>query len=180
MRCAAWSVVVLCGAVATGLADDKKEEVVDLDGLKSKAPAEWKSEKPSSTMRLMQFSLTAAKDDKDDAEVQIFKDLGGSAKENVARWKGQFVPPEGKTIDDVAKVTEIEIAGNKATMLDVEGAYKSANFDPKFKGAKKEGFRLIAIHFPTKDHLYHIKLIGPAKTVEQYKRGFDEWLKNFK
>src|SRR6516164_4032554 len=104
MRCAAWSVVVLCGAVATGLADDKKEEVVDLDGLKSKAPAEWKSEKPSSTMRLMQFSLTAAKDDKDDAEVQIFKDLGGSAKENVARWKSQFVPPEGKTIDDVAKV----------------------------------------------------------------------------
>jgi hypothetical protein len=180
MKRAAWSVVLLCGAAAIGWADDKKEVVVDLDGMKSKAPATWKEEPPASNLRFMQFSLAAAKGDTDNAEVQIFKDAGGSVKDNLARWKAQFAPPEGKTLDDVAKVSEIEVGGIKATVLDIEGTFKSPPFDPKYKGAKKEGFRMTALQFQGPKSLYQIKLIGPAKTVEQYKKGFDEWLKNFK
>ena len=184
MRYTAW-LVVLAGAVLAGrlaLADDKKEVVVDLDGLKSKAPKEWKEEKPSNRMRYMQFRLPKADGDKDDAELQIFKDLGGSAKDNVKRWQGQFTPPKGKDIDDVSKVTELKIGGHPATMLDIHGTYlmKTRPLDPADKGEKREDYRMLAIHLKTTDHLFHIKLIGPAKTVEQYKKGFDEWIKGFK
>jgi hypothetical protein len=39
---------------------------------------------------------------------------------------------------------------------------------------------MLAIYFDGPKDLYQIKLTGPAKTVEAYKKGFDEWLKNFK
>jgi hypothetical protein len=169
--------------IAVGVsADDKKGGEVILDGLKSKTPADWKEEEPSNNMRFAQFKLPKAGEDKDDAELIIFKNLGGSAKDNVARWKGQFLPPEGKTIDDVAKVTEIKIGGMEATLVDVTGTYlfKARPIDPTDKAVRKPGYRMLAIHFKNKDNLYHIKLTGPAATVEKYKKGFDEWIANFK
>ena len=39
---------------------------------------------------------------------------------------------------------------------------------------------LLAIYFDGPENPYQIKLTGPAKTVEAYKTGFDEWVKNFK
>ena len=184
MRYAAW-LVVLAGAALAGrlaLAEDKKGTVVDLDGLKSKTPAEWKEVAPSSKMRFMQFRLPKAEGDKEDAELQLFKGLGGSAKDNVKRWQDQFTPPKGKSIDDVSKITELKIAGHKATLLDVHGTYlfKARPFDPNDKGEKRPDYRLLAVHFDGPKNVYHIRLVGPAKTVEAYKKGFEEWLKNFK
>jgi hypothetical protein len=177
------STLVLLALAATGLrAAADKGAVVDLDGLKSAAPSSWKEEAPANQMRLAQFSLPKAKGDANDAEIVIFKALGGSAADNVARWKGQFTPPEGKAIDDVSKVTQIKIAGRDATQLDVHGTYlyKKRPFDPNEKGEQRPDYRLIGIQFAGPDNVYHIRLLGPAKTVEHYKEGFDEWLKNFK
>jgi hypothetical protein len=173
-------------AVVAGLAtaDDKKDKgtVVTLDGFSSRTPAEWKEEEPANRMRMAQFMLPKAKDDKNDAELVIFKGLGGTAKENIARWKAQFQPPKDKKIDDVAKVEDMKIAGNAATYLDVEGTYlfKARPFDPNAKVEERPGYRMLAVHFDGPKDVYHIKLTGPAKTVEQYKKGFDDWLKAFK
>ncbi len=172
--------LVFCSVIAPASAEDKKGAEVKLDGLKSTTPAEWVEEKPTSSMRFKQFKLPKVTGDKDDAEVQIFQGLGGSVKDNVKRWKDQFQPADGKDIEDVAKVSEIKVGNLEATLLDVSGAFKSPPFDPKHKGAKLEGYRMIALQFKGPENLYQIKLIGPAKTVESYKKGFDEWLKNFK
>jgi len=177
------STLVLLALAAAGLrAEDNKGTVVDLDGLKSAAPSTWKEEAPSNQMRLAQFKLPQAKDDSYDAELVIFKNLGGSVGDNVSRWKGQFTPPEGKTIDDVSKVAQIKIGGRDATQLDVHGSYlyKKRPFDATERGEKRMDYRLLGIQFAGPDNVYHIRLLGPAKTVEQYKKGFDEWLANFK
>jgi hypothetical protein len=164
------------------VADDKKDKgtVVTLDGLSSRTPAEWKEETPSTNLRLAQFSLPKAKDDKADAELVIFKGFGGTAKENVDRWKKQFLPPKDKKIDDVAKVEELKIGDSKATYLDIEGTYlfKARPMDTKVE--ERPEYRMLAIQFEGPKEVYHIKLTGPAKTVEQYKKGFDEWVKGFK
>jgi hypothetical protein len=161
---------------------DDKGSVVVIEGLRSQAPAEWKSEEPSNKMRFAQFRLPKVKDDKQDAELVIFKGLGGGAKANVQRWKDQFVPPEGKTIDDVAKVEEIKIGGNDAAQLDVSGTflYKDPAAGPSAKTERRPEYRMIAIYLDGKNDPYQIKLTGPAKTVEHYKKGFDEWIKGFK
>src|SRR4051794_10831853 len=80
------------GPRATALAEENKGTVVDLDGLKSAAPAEWKQEPvgEKAFLRHMQFKLPKVGDDKEDAELVIYKGISGSAKDNIARWKGQF------------------------------------------------------------------------------------------
>lgn len=166
-------------AGAEGRAQDKKGAVVELDELKAAAPVEWKAEEPTSRMRYLQFRLPHTEGDKADAELVIFKGLGGTAAENVRRWKDQFRPPQGKSIDDVSKVAEIKIGGHPATYLDVSGTYlfKAKPID---KGEPRPDYRMLGIHFEGPKNNFHIKLVGPAKTVERYKVGFDEWLKALK
>jgi hypothetical protein len=174
---------IIVGCAVSEADSEKKEKGVEvqIDDLKATTPGEWKEEEPSNKFRSAQFRLPKAKDDKQNGEVVIFKGLGGGVDANVKRWKEQFQPPEGKTIDDVAKVTKVKIGGEEATMLDVTGTYsfKARPFDPQSKAELLPNYRMIAIYYQGKDP-YQIKMTGPAKTVEQYKKGFDEWVKAFK
>jgi hypothetical protein len=151
---------------------DKKGTIVTLDGLSSIAPAAWvkQTPKPSPFVpRLAQFSLPKVKADKEDAELVVYKGIGGSAEDNINRWKAQFKPPEGKTIDDISTVQKIKIAGHAATVLDIQGTF----------GERPE-YRMIAIQFQGPENVYHIKLTGPARTIEQHKKDFDAWYRGFK
>jgi hypothetical protein len=167
-------------------ADDDKDKgksvVVELDGLKSVAPGDWKEEAPTNRMRYMQFRLPKKGDDKEDGELIIFKGLGGGSKANVERWKKQFLPPKDKKIDDVAEVKEIKIGDRPAVYLDIQGTYlfNPQPFNPRSKPEEKPNYRMLAIYLDGTDNPYQIKLTGPAKTVEAYKKGFDELVKNFK
>jgi hypothetical protein len=164
----------------TATAGEKgKGTKVTLDGMSSTTPADWLTIKvKEGGMRYAQFRLPKATGDKEDAEIAIFK-LGGSTRQNIDRWKAQFAPPRGKTLDDVAKETKLKIGGHSATQLDISGTYKAPPFDPTFKG-NKEDFRLVGIQLEGPDNNYQIKLLGPAKTVEKHKKAFDEWIKGFK
>src|SRR5262249_43214827 len=87
---------------STAQGDDKKDgkgTVVDFDGIQRGTPATWKEEEVKGPLRFMQFRLPKAKGDDRDAELVIFKNIGGSAQQNIDRWKGQFKPPAGKKID---------------------------------------------------------------------------------
>lgn len=158
--------------------DKAKPGEVSLDGLTSKPPATWVPEKPTSAMRLAQFRLASAQGDGEDAEVVIFHRIGGSAEQNVKRWRfDEFKPPVGKKIEDVSSVKELEVAGCKVTYLDVEGTYKSMA-GPQ-GGSGRPGTRMIGVHFEGPQSQYHILLRGPARTVTQHKPAFDQWLKSF-
>jgi len=159
-----------------------KGVVVSLDGVKSTTPGDWKEEAPANRMRFMQFRLPKKDGDKEDAELIIFKGLGGGSKANIERWKKQFLPPKDKKIDDVAKLKEIKIGDRAALYLDIQGTYlfNPQPFNPRSKPEEKSNYRMLAIYFDGSENPYQIKLTGPAKTVEAYKKGFDEWVKNFK
>src|SRR5262249_42962623 len=147
---------------------------IEMDDVRSRVPADWKEEEPSNRMRFAQFRLPRKGDDKYDAELVIFKGLGGSARANVERWKGLFTPPEGKKIDDVAKVEDIKVGRHEATYLDVRGTYlmKTRPFDPNDKGERRPDYRMLAVHLEGPRNVYHIRLVGPAHTVDAYKKGF--------
>jgi hypothetical protein len=185
----AWGVLLLgLGVMAWNTAargEEGKGTVVELDGLKSRAPANWKAEEPSNRMRAYQFRIPAAKGDKDDGELVIFHfgaGGGGSAEDNVKRWKGMFLPPEGKKIDDVAKVEKTKVGSVPVTYLDVQGTYlhKERPFDPNAKTDQRPDYRMLGIVFESEKGPYFIRFVGPAKTVSENKKGFDDWLKNFK
>jgi hypothetical protein len=166
----------------------EKGPAVELDGMKAPIPASWKEEKPDNRMRYLQFWLPGdknakdKKDDKDRAELVVFKGFGGSADQNIKRWKEMFNPPEGKTLDEVSKVSKIKIGKLEGHYLDVSGTYKykAAPFDPKSPTELRPNSRMLAIHYEGTNDQFHIRLVGPAKTVEGYKQGFEDWLKALK
>ena len=135
-------------------------------------------------MRTYQFKAPKADGDAEDGELIIFFFEGGagSAADNIKRWQGMFVPPAGKTIDDVSKVEKFKVGNANVTYLDVAGTFLSKNppFDPKAKTEKKTDYRRFGVIFDVGGNQYFLTMTGPARTLEQHKKGFDEWLKNFK
>jgi hypothetical protein len=181
--CRLLTVGLVVAAIAPRLRGaDKEGTLVELGNLKSRTPPNWKEEPVTGQLRAAQFRLPKAEGDQRDAEVVIFQNITGSTQANIDRWKGQFIPPDGKTMKDVATVTEMKIGDADVTALDIHGTYK-LKFppnDPNAKEVLRPNFRMIAVVFNVKDKPYHIRFVGPAKTVEQYKKGFDDWLNAFK
>jgi hypothetical protein len=171
--------------VSAGDTNQDKRIVTSLGGLESRAPEEWKRAETSRPNRVYQFSVPKAEGDSADAEIAIFyfgPNGAGSAAENVTRWKGMFIPPEGKTIDDAAKVAHFKTAGEDTTYADIQGTYKfkARPFDPNAKEELKPDHRMLGVIFGSPKGPYYIRFVGPAKTVSQHKVAFDDWLKSFK
>ena len=161
-------------------------EEIELGGLKSKAPAGWKRQDPSNKLRLYQMTIPKMEGDKEDTALVVFffgKGGGGDTEANLTRWKGQFIAPEGKTIDEVSKLEKYKI-GKQADVvcLDIAGTFKYKNppFSPTAKEERKENFRRFNVIFDTDKGSYFITLTGPAKTMAKSKEAFDGWIKAFK
>lgn len=177
---------ILTWATALQAQDDKKKDdlknmVVQIDGLKSEAPKEWKREKPNNLLRFYQFRLPKVEGDPEDADLGISAAIG-KEEANIDRAKKSFLPPEDKKIEDVIKVEKMKVGVAPVTYIDVQGTYlkKKQPIDPDSKAEKKPSYRMLRVLFETRDDLYVISLVGPAKTVERHKKAFDDWLKAFK
>src|SRR5260370_38819422 len=87
--------IMACGLLATSLQEvraqkneNRKGATVTIDGLKSRVPADWAEEKPTSRFRVKQFRLTAVQDDFANAEMAVFyfsEGAGGTAEDNIKR-----------------------------------------------------------------------------------------------
>lgn len=167
------AVLLTAGMVGWSLAAD-----LEIDGKKGKLPAGWKEEAPTNQMRLAQFKIPKVEGDTEDAELIIFKGLGGSAAANIDRWKKTF----GAEDQAKAKVTDFEAAGGKGQLLEIQGTYqfKARPFDPNAKTEEKKGYAMVALHWEGPQTVYHFRLSGPAKTVEKNRQAFVDWLKSFK
>ena len=178
--------ILLAAAVLIQSAAGGGKTTVTLDGLKSDAPASWKTKTSPFKTRLYTFTVPKADGDERETEVQVIsfgKDNdGGGLPANVKRWKGMFEPPEGKTIDDVAKQETFMVGKAKVTTFDLHGTYldKFPPFDPNAKTIRRPDYRRINVFFDSDNGTFFIIFVGPAKTVAQNKKAFDDWLKAFK
>ena len=150
--------------------------------LSAAPPAEWKVEKPANRLRSHQFKLPAGEDGFADAEVIVMPESKPKPEQSYPGWKAQFTPPDGKTIEDVAKESKAEITGATMHVLDVRGTwqYKERPFDPKSKVEMKPEYRAVWVIVALKDEATHVRLSGPEKVVEKHKEAFDAWLKGMK
>jgi len=160
-------------------ADDKGTEV-KLSKLSGTTPADWKKEKPANLLRTYQFKLPGG--EMPEAEVAVFNEGNPMPEKNYPRWKGQFVPPEGKTTDDISKTTKWDVKGATVTVLELTGTwkYKERPQDPKSKEVLLEDYKVIWVIVAEKDEAHHIRLSGPAAVVETHRKGFEGWVKGLK
>lgn len=173
--------VTVSGPVAAQ--GNQRGALVSIDGLSSRAPAEWKEVNNPRQFRYKEFVLPRQGEDKLDAELIIFyfgEGGGGGVEANIARWKGMFEPPSGKTIDQVSKREEFKVGDVKVTYLDITGTYLYKPFPMAPQAERRPDHRMIAVVFESPKGPYFFRLVGPEKTVTHHKKAFDEWLRNFK
>jgi len=173
-----FALAVLAAAVSTAYSEENKNKPLELAGMKSTPPADWKEENPSNAMRQAQFKLPKAEKDKDDAELALFAFPGGSGslEANLKRQLDKFAEEGRKDKTDKIKVGTIE-----ATYQDVSGSFMKKAFPMAKESTKMENYRQLYVVFEAKDgKQYYLTLLGSKDTVEKHKKGFEEFLKNFK
>jgi hypothetical protein len=151
----------------------------NLRGLKVATPKEWEATPPSSGMRVAQWTVPGPGGD---AELVVFRFAGGGGgvQANVDRWKGQFTPPQGKTIDDVTTVKEIEGSdGLQTTLVDVAGTFVAAVQPGADEKHNDSNYRMLAAIVQGQGDPYYFKLVGPSKTVDLWAPPFETMIGTF-
>ncbi|MCI0704265.1 MAG: hypothetical protein L0241_24670 [Planctomycetia bacterium] len=164
---------------------DEKPVVVKLAKLSATAPADWKNEKPANRLRTYQFKLPGAKDHPA-AELAIYNESRPGTEKTFPGWKATFIPPEGKTIDEISKTYKWEVPGATVNVLDITGTwkYKERPLDKKEK--LLDDWRVIWVIIEEKDakgeliEAHHFRLSGPSVTVDAHAKAFEKWVKSLK
>ncbi|VTS05419.1 hypothetical protein [Tuwongella immobilis] len=176
------SLALIAGLTVGSLRADDKGTEVELDGMKSMAPAAWKEEAPSSSMRLTQFKIPKVDGDDKDAELAVFFFKGGSGSldANLKRQQAKFEAPEDGKLNE--KIEKLKVGARDATLQDITGTFleKFPPFAPNAKITRKPNYRQLYVVFDGEGGSYYLALLGPAKTVEKHKADFVEFLKKFK
>lgn len=164
--------------------DDKKAKPQPIEFGKGKltmnAPGKWEKKEPRVRIVTYEFSVKPAKGDKQSARLTMMR-AGGSVKDNVARWKGQFKLPTGDAAKKAFTVEEKEIDGVKVHLVDIKGTFKDrpAPFVPN-EVLRKDYRMLGAIIVEESVGQIFVKMYGPAKTMEENAKAFNEMIEGLK
>jgi hypothetical protein len=137
--------------------------------LRFTAPATWKSEAPSSSLRVAQYRVPRATGDTEDGVVVVstFPEMRGMTQMNVDRWIAQFGQPDSRPSKNVAKVTTMEVAGMKTTILRITGTYENHT-----------GWAMCAADIETPEGPWFVKMTGPEKTIKENETAFDAFVRS--
>jgi hypothetical protein len=144
-------------------------------GIRWTAPAGWKSEAPR-PMRAATYSLSPVAGDRGIAEciVNYFgPGQGGGVEANIERWKGQVQGPDGKPAP--AKVDKRTVRGVPIVVIDSSGAYSGMG-GPMASAKPVPGYRLLGAIVEGPGGSLFFKLTGPAKTIAEHEKAFDQLL----
>jgi hypothetical protein len=141
-----------------------------------KVPTEWETQPVTSQMRLAQFAWPGPGGD---AELVVFRFPGGAGgvQANIDRWKGQFKPPEGKSIDDVTKTTNFEAGKLKITLVDVSGHYAAPERPGSPTMVDAPDHRMLSAIVEGSGDAFFLKALGPQKTIDVWAKPFEDMLK---
>jgi len=154
------AVVAAALVCSVTLAEDTVD--VTVDKLKFTVPKSWDQEKPSNSLRLAQFKIPAVAGDSEPAEFTISPSIGGTAKQNIERWIGQF-QSDGRTV----KMTKGTSSLGDYILVELSGTYLKPNGPPILgKTVPVPGSRMYGVILTSKaGGNYFPKLTGPDKTV---------------
>lgn len=129
-------------------------------------PEGWK-EIPSSGMRVAAFVIPDG-DRKVEVTVVPLGGPAGGLVENVNRWRGQVGLPPASESDMRKDMREIDVAGAKASYVDLTGVAKA--------GGPAE--RIVAVVVPRGPQTWFIKIWGPADQVGKQKPAFEAFVRS--
>lgn len=176
----AWVVGAI--VVGTAWAQEPKQEAVaaektravKVSGMNFEVPESWKSVTPTGQMRRAQIQVPPIEGDKTGAELvlTIFPGGGGGVEANIERWRRQVTDEDGDPAEP--RVSKVRGQNVDVTRVELEGTYK----DPFAPGGPQPGHLLLGAMVMTDDSGYFLKMVGPIKTMNEARAGFDAMLKS--
>jgi len=161
-------------------ASDKAPAPTLVDGaggsLKFSIPAGWTQKQP--TVRIIEHEFAAPAADGDEAAGRLtMMQAGGSVKQNVDRWKGQF-----QTSGNAPqfKSEQVKVAGQTVHVIDITGTYldRRGPFGP---ATPRDNYRMLgAIVESPERGLYFLKFYGPKDTIAKHADAFHAMVKGMK
>jgi hypothetical protein len=150
-------------------------EVASFAGLTGPKPTTWQFRQPdpTKTMRVAEYGVPGV-EGASQADIVVFQfPGGGSAEDNINRWKGQVRNADGSPAE--AKVETFEADGMKITVAELAGEYRgmgSAHAQPDHI--------LIASMIESDGNPVFVQLAGPSKTVAANREAFLNMLRGIK
>lgn len=144
-------------------------------GVHWSSPTGWQVA-PDRPMRVVTYRIPAAKGDPEDAECGVFffgAGQGGGVEANLQRWLGQFIQPDGRATQQVARRAETSVGSLKVTTVDVGGTYMFSPTPMSPEKTPKPGFRMLGAIVQAPEGNVFFKLTGPATTVAAASGDFD-------
>ncbi len=143
-------------------------------------PEGWVNEEPANSMRVAQFRLPGI-EGAGDAELVIshFRGSGGSVRENIDRWIGQFTQPDGRPSSEVAVTGERYVGDIRVAQVTVTGTYNPGMMSGS-GGSPRDESRLLGAILVQPDGPWFYKLVGPRVTVDRWVVSFDEFLNSLR
>ena len=151
---------------------------VQIGILTMEIPEGWIAEQPRSSLRVAQYRLEHVMGDKEDAELAVFNQIGGSVEQNLQRWYGQFSQPDGSDSAERAQVKSLKVNGLPVTTVYLEGTLSGSAM--MTVGEDKPDFALLAAIVETVEGPYYFKIVGPVQTVQFWKDRFEALVNSLK
>lgn len=162
-------------------------QTLDAGGITGQLPADWKAQQAGGQFRLAQYAVPRAQGDSAPALFIVFHfgpGGGGSLEDNLKRWKGLMRQPAGTDVEKAAKVAKSERDGLRITTIALPGTFLERPFPSSDEVTERPNYRLLAAVVETTkpggDGPYYLRIVGPTKSVEAAKPGWDALLKSLK
>ncbi len=153
----------------------------DLGAITVRVPEDWKTERPSSSMRKAQYLLPGGAGDAHLVVYYFGQRQGGSVEDNLERWYGQFHQPDGTSSRDKARVSKREVSGMPVTIADISGTYAPSAMGRMMPAPDPEpNCRMLAAIVESSKGSYFFKLTGPEETVKSWKGSFERFVDGIK
>lgn len=138
-------------------------------------PGEWKKVQPRSRIVEVEFTIPEAKKGVGEGRMTIMAS-GGSLKDNITRWIGQFRTAEGKPLEGV-EPKEVKVGELKVTMVDLSGTYRDMPRGPFGPATELPDHRMMGAIIPTDgEGTYFVKLYGPEETMDKAAKKFKQMI----
>ncbi len=139
-------------------------------------PDGWTVTRPSSSMRIAQF--TVGESGGAPVECVVFGGILGGADANIERWIGQFTTADGGPATSAAKIAELSPGGLTVKRLDVTGTFNGGMSMGGGAGQGGENFRMLAATVEGGGAPVQVKMVGPADVIAANAEKFDAFLKS--
>lgn len=148
---------------------DPTNPLLELANINMTAPDSWLRENPTSTMRVVQYSLKSSPESK---VVGFFFGQQDMVKENIDRWKGEFA--------ELKDIKEEKMMNGDIDFITLKGVFKVKHFAMAEEAKPTPGYMVLAAIVKSSDGPYYFKIAAPEEVLNKEIDNFKKFLNSYK